>query len=170
MQLGLYKESNNKKDVVYTPKYVSKKIIEIIRPYGECLDPCKGDGSFYYNLPLGADYCEIDEGKDFFECKGKYNWIIGNPPYSLFEEFLRHSFNLADNVSFLVPINKVFQRQIIMNMINNYGGIKNIIVFGSGQKIEFPFGFSVANFHFKKDYKGDTKIIMGLKSIFIDSA
>ena len=166
MQLGLYKQSENIKDVVYTPDFVSKKIIEILSPTGLCLDPCKGDGSFYNNLPEGKIYCEINKGKDFFEFNKNIDWIIGNPPYSLFEQFLRHSFELADNVSFLVPSNKVFQREIIMNIINEYGGIKSIIVFGSGQKIKFPFGFSVANFHFKKAYKGDAKIIMSMKSIF----
>ena len=166
MQLGIYKESIVKKDVVFTPEYVSKKIISLLNPSGWCLDPCKGDSSFYNNLPIHKDYCEIEEGKDFFEYTKKMNWIIGNPPYSLFEEFLRHSFNLAENVSFIVPINKVFQRQLIMNMINKYGGIKQIIVFGSGQKVGFPFGFSVANFHFMKGHKGETNIIMGLKDIF----
>lgn len=29
---------------------------------------------------------------------------------------------IVDNVSFLVPTNKIFQRQVIMNMINRYGG------------------------------------------------
>lgn len=29
----------------------------------------------------------------------------------------------------------------------------------------FPFGFSVGNFHFEKGYKGETKIIMGMKQI-----
>lgn len=94
------------------------------------------------------------------------DWIIGNPPYSLFEEFLRHSFFLSKNVSFLVPTNKVFQRQIIMDIINNYGGIKSITIYGSGTLIGFPFGFSVGNFHFQKDYKGPTNIIMGMKAIF----
>ena len=166
MQLSFIKESLNKKDVVYTADYVSKKIIEILNPSGWCLDPCKGDGSFYNNLPIHKDYCEIDEGKDFFEYDKKMEWIIGNPPYSLFEDFLRHSFFLAWNVSFIVPINKVFQRQLIMNMINKFGGIRSIIVFGSGQKIGFPFGFSVANFHFQKEYKGATRIISGMNEIF----
>ena len=46
------------------------------------------------------------------------------------------------------------------------GGVKSIIIFGSGQLIGFPFGFSVGNFHFQKDYKGETKILMGMKNIF----
>lgn len=153
-------------DIVYTPDHVSKGIVGFLEPSGLCLDPCKGDGSFLKHLPLGSEFCEINEGKDFFDYYTKVDWIIGNPPYSIFDKFLEHSFELSDNVSFLVPTNKVFQRQIIMNMINKYGGIKSIIIYGSGTLIGFPFGFSVGNFHFQKDYKGDTKIIMGMKTIF----
>jgi hypothetical protein len=51
-------------------------------------------------------------------------------------------------------------------MITKWGGVKSIIIYGSGQLIGFPFGFSVGNFHFEKNYKGDTKIIMGMNSIF----
>jgi hypothetical protein len=117
-------------------------------------------------MPVGSEYCEISDGKDFFEFNKRVDWIIGNPPYSNFKEFLEHSFNLSDNVSFLVPTNKIFQRQIIMDMINRYGGIKSQIIFGSGSLIGFPFGFSVGNFHFQRGYKGDCKLIMGMKSIF----
>lgn len=45
------------------------------------------------------------------------------------------------------------------------GGVYSIIVYGSGTLIGFPFGFSVGNFHFKKGYKGDTKLIMGMKQV-----
>ena len=153
-------------DVVYTPDLVAKKIIDLLHPSGSCLDPCKGDGAFYNNLPEGSDYCELTENKDFLFYNKKCDWIIGNPPYSIFDKFLQKSFELAENVSYLVPTNKVFQRQIIMERVNAYGGIKSIIVYGSGNLIGFPFGFSVGNFHFKRGYSGDTKIIMGMKAIF----
>lgn len=151
-------------DIVYTPSAIALAIIKHLNPDGLCLDPCKGDGAFYNHMP-GADYCELQEGKDFFEYNKKVDWIIGNPPYSIFLDFLKHSFELSENVSFLVPTNKVFQRQIIMDMINTYGGIKSIIIYGSGSLIGFPFGFSVGNFHFKKDYRGGCEIIMGMKQI-----
>jgi hypothetical protein len=151
-------------DIVYTLDWVSKSIINGLNIYGKCLDPCKGDGAFLKFLPADSDYCELREGKDFLKYDKKVDWIIGNPPYSIFEEFLKHSFNISDNVSFLVPTNKVFQRQIIMEMINNYGGIKQIIIYGSGSLIGFPFGFSVGNFHFKKGYKGETQIKLGMKT------
>lgn len=50
-----------------------------------------------------------------------------------------------------------------MDLINKWGGVKSIIIYGSGTLIGFPFGFSVGNFHFEKGYKGDTKIIMGMQ-------
>ena len=166
LQIDLWKKPEIVSDIVYTPLHVSKHIIEFLNPKGKILDPCKGDGAFYNHFPEEKLYCEITEDKDFFYFNEKVDWIIGNPPYSIFEGFLRHSFNISDNVSFLVPTNKIFQRQIIMDMITKYGGIKSIIIYGSGQLIDFPFGFSVGNFHFEKDYRGQTKILMGMKSIF----
>lgn len=53
-----------------------------------------------------------------------------------------------------------------MDMINKFGGLKSMIVYGSGQLIGFPFGFSVGNFHFEKKYKGDCKIKMGMTESF----
>ena len=166
IQTTLWKKPEIVSDIVYTPDYVSKNIIEFLKPTGLCLDPCKGDGAFYKYLPDTKDYCEITEDKDFLLYDKKVDWIIGNPPYSIFEDFLKKGFEIAENVSYLVPTNKVFQRQIIMNMINKYGGIKSVLIYGSGNLINFPFGFSVGNFHFQKGYKGDTKIVMGIESIF----
>jgi len=125
-------------DIVYTPNAISEQIIKHLQPKGKCLDPCKGDGSFYNLMPEGSDYCEIREGKNFFDYNGYVDWVIGNPPYSIFENFLRKAFEIADNVSYLVPTNKIFQRQLIMDMINKYGGIKSVIIYGSGSLIGFP--------------------------------
>lgn len=166
MQKELFERFVPTADVVFTPDQVSKFIIEFLNPWRLCLDPCKGDGAFYKFLHEGAEYCEIKEGRDFFDYDKHVDWIIGNPPYSNFKDFLQHSFNLAPNVSFLVPTNKIFQRQVIMDMINRYGGIKSMIIFGSGSLIGFPFGFSVGNFHFQKGYDGECQIVMGMKKIF----
>lgn len=152
-------------DIVFTPENVSKGIIDFLTPSGICLDPCKGDGAFFKHMPFGSEYCELREGSDFLKYDKQVNWIIGNPPYSIFLEFLEHSFSISNNVSFLVPTNKVFQRQIIMDMINKYGGIKSVIIYGSGTLIGFPFGFSVGNFHFQKNYRGGVELIMGMSQI-----
>lgn len=165
IQGRLFEKPTIVSDIVYTPASVAQGIINYLKPSGICLDPCKGDGAFYDLLPEGRQYCEITEGKDFFDYRGGANWIIGNPPYSIFKDFLEYSFELADNVSFLVPTNKVFQRQVIMEMINKYGGIKSMIIYGSGQLIGFPFGFSVGNFHFQRGHKGATDMVIGMKAI-----
>jgi hypothetical protein len=109
-------------DVVYTPVNVSAGILKFLKPSGKLLDPCKGDGSFYNQMPAGSEYCELQEGLDFFDYNKKVDWVIGNPPYSIFDKFLEKSFEISDNVSFLVPTNKVFQRQVIMERISNWGG------------------------------------------------
>ena len=166
IQTELFEKAVLPADIVYTPDYVAKQIINYLTPSGLCLDPCKGDGAFYKLMPKNSEYCEIREGKDFFEYNKKIDWIIGNPPYSIFEDFLRKAFEISNNVSYLVPTNKIFQRQIIMDLINKYGGIKSIIIYGSGQLIDFTFGFSVGNFEFQKGYTGETKIIMGMNKIF----
>lgn len=163
-QEALFKEIMNTGDIVYTQKNIAKGIINFLNPTGLCLDPCRGDGVFYDNFPNSKDFCEIREGKDFFDYTNKVDWVIGNPPYSIFKDFLEHSFDISDNVSFLVPTNKIWQRQIIMDMINKWGGVKSIIIYGSGSLIGFPFGFSIGNFHFQKKYKGETKILMGMSS------
>jgi len=154
-----------KPDVVYTPDKVAKQIIDWIKPSGKCLDPCRGNGAFFRYLPIGSDWCEIRENKDFFDYRNKIDWVIGNPPYSIFEDWLRHSFKIADNVVYIVPTNKIFQRQIIMNMINEFGGIKALLVYGSGNLVGFPFGFSVGTFHFQRRWQGFCDLKLTSKTI-----
>jgi hypothetical protein len=159
-QQNLFNIGANPADVIYTPEPIAIDIIKWLAPLGICLDPCRGEGAFYKFLPNGRDWCEIEEGKDFFDYDRRVDWIIGNPPYSIFEDFLAHSFNLSDHIVFLVPTNKIFQRQKIMQMINNFGGIKGMRIYGSGTTIGLPFGFSVGAFHFAKGYKDDTAITL----------
>ncbi len=156
----------NPADIVYTPPRIAKDIVTHFKPSGKCLDPCKGDGVFLKLLPPGSDWCEIREGKDFFKYKEKVDWIIGNPPYSIFVEWLRHSFDIADNVVYIVPTNKIFQSFKIMDQIKKYGGIHTIIVYGSGNGCGFPFGFSVGAFYFKSPPARGAWIETGV-SIFI---
>jgi hypothetical protein len=123
-QLSLLPQAKTPKDIVYTHTEVARDIISYLKPAGYLLDPCKGDGSFYDNFPNGTNkaYCEIAEGKDFYNWIENVDWVIGNPPYSIFHEFLTHAFEISENVCFLVPTNKVFQSWKTMSMINRWGG------------------------------------------------
>ena len=146
-----------KKDVVYTPSAMAHDIIEFFKPRGSILEPCKGDGAFLRYLPA-ADWCEIAEGRDFFSWRKKVDWIIGNPPYSIFNIWLRHSFTIADNIVYLIPLNKIFNDFGMLKDIYLYGGVKHVLAIGRGERANFPMGYAVGAVHFKRDYKGDMGI------------
>ena len=60
------------KDIVMTPEYLAKEIIEHFNPTGRILDPCRGEGAFYDNYPEGDhDWCELGEGRDFLQYQKK---------------------------------------------------------------------------------------------------
>ena len=96
-------------DRIYIPDLLARDIVNHFRPTGNILEPAAGGGAFLRALP-GCDWCEIDKKVNFFRCQCHYDWIVTNPPYSLFTNFLRKSLELADNIVFLCLINSWFQR------------------------------------------------------------
>ena len=156
---------NDKNDKIYTPLPIAKQVIDNFGLYGKVLDPFKGGGAFYDQLPyyVVKDWCEIDEGKDFFDYNEKVDWIISNPPYSILDEVLEHSFEIADNVVYLVPMSKIFTSLKRIRNILNYGNIREIHIISAG-RCGFPFGFPACAIWFQKDYDGKT-IIKELKEV-----
>lgn len=154
---GKVAEKENPNDVVYTPDEIARQIVDVYKPRGSILEPCKGKGAFLKYLP-NADWCEIKEGRDFFDYDKHVDWIVTNPPYSIFNQFLKHSFELADNVIFLMPVAKVLKSWEIISMIRGYGGIKAMWLVPAN-KCGFFFGFPAAAVYFKKDWKGSTDIM-----------
>ena len=145
-------------DIVLTPDRVAKDIVSRFQPKGKILDPCSGNGAFLDHMP-GAEWCEIRQGRDFFEWKHKVDWIVSNPPYSIFKVFLEHSFEIADNIVYLVPILKIFNSLSIMRITKKWGGVETCYVVGNGKDLSFPQqGYVIAALHFKKDYKGGMHI------------
>lgn len=145
-------------DVVYTPVETAADIVAHFAPTGLCLDPCYGDGAFYRAFPAGVekDWCEIERGRDFFHYRRPVDWIIGNPPYSILRPWLQHSFSLADDIVYLIPLVKPFQSLSIIQAIQAYGGIREKYVLGTGRSLGFPFGFPVGAVHFRRGYTGPT--------------
>lgn len=148
----------NKNDIVITPAEIVDEILSYLDIKGFVLDPCAGEFAFYKKLPEPKDWCEIQKGKDFFDWEKKVDWIVSNPPYSNFNEFLDHSFDLSENVCFLVPFAKVFKSWGVIKRIKEYGGIVKIWI-APASICGFPFGFPVGAFHFKKNYSGLTELI-----------
>ena len=146
-------------DVNFTPDWLAKQICEMFPIQGKVLEPCKGEGAFLKYLPTDTDWCEIADGKNYYDYNKKVDWIVTNPPYSDYNRFLEHSFALADNIVLLVPVAKMFKSMGTMNDIFNYGGFVEIHTLPSS-KAGFPFGFPSAVYYLKRGYKGETKIKM----------
>ena len=130
---------STKEDIVFTSNSVAQEIVGRYHPTGIILDPCRGDGAFWGNI-LGAEWCEITEGKDFFSWEEPVDWIIGNPPYSIINRWLEHSFLLAENIVYLLPVAKIFGSRMRLRMVKEYGGIVEIWAPWTGREIGFDFG------------------------------
>jgi hypothetical protein len=151
----------NKNDVVFTPPFVAEHIVKKAKQWGakgRLLDPFKGNGAFYdaikeHICPDSLDWCEITEGRDFFDYKERADWIISNPPYSTFGDVLERSFMIANNIIYLIPINKVWCSDKRVRMINEWGGVRRIARYTT-KECGFRFGYSLGAVHFEFAYRG----------------
>ena len=154
MQGTLFAREHDPSDVVYTPDWCARDMLDWFRPSGKVLDPCKGGGAFFDKMPSGAEWCEIREGRDFFEWRDPVDWIVSNPPYSNFRVFLNHSFTVADNIVYLVPVKNVFSAYGMLKEVKEYGGIAGIRFYGGGARVNFPMGNAIGAVHFKRGHSG----------------
>lgn len=132
-------------------------MVRHFKPRGIVLEPCKGAGVFMDLLPDGSDWCEIAEGKDFFEWTDPVDWVISNPPYSMTRQWFRHSYSIARNLVYLVPLRNVFSGYGFLREIADFGGIVEIRTYGTGAKLGFPMGNAIGAFHIRRGYAGPTK-------------
>ena len=146
-------------DTVFTKDTTAQWIVDYFRPQGSILDPSAGNNAFFDKFQNTEKYrCEIKEGSNFLHWGKKVDWIITNPPYSIYDQFLEHAFQTADNVVFFVPIAKAFKSNKVQRMVKQYGGLKELIYMGNGSRHGFAFGFPVGCLHYKRGYIGDCKI------------
>src|SRR6266550_6132483 len=96
-------------DCIQTPDLGADAIVRHYRPSGRILEPCKGDGAFVRAIP-NCDWCEIKEGKDFLVVNDHWDWIMTNPPWSKFREFLNKGMEVGENIVFVSLINAWFMR------------------------------------------------------------
>jgi hypothetical protein len=70
-----------------TPVELAKLLIKkITLEEGDIiLEPFKGEGSFYDNLPSNVvkDWTEIEDGRCYTSYESECDWVITNPPYRL---------------------------------------------------------------------------------------
>ena len=144
-------------DYVQTPVWCAKDMIDFYNPIGKILDPCRGENKVFTNILNNSDWCEITEGIDFFKNNKQYNWIIGNPPYSIFNKWLKHSYEIAENIVYLLPTFKVFNALGLIRMYKKYGWIKHIRIYDTGKDIEWSRSRPIGAIYFKKDFSGSTE-------------
>jgi hypothetical protein len=140
-------------DTVYTPDWLARDMVEFFKPTGTILDPCKGEGVFLKYLPT-AEWCEIEQGIDFFKWTEQVNWVIGNPPYSMFSKWLGHSMNIADNICYLIPLTRLFNSGYFIKRLARWGKIKHMRYYADGDDLGWSIGFAIGAVHFKRDYFG----------------
>ena len=141
---------NNPNDVFITPLDLAKKHIEMIeyKQDEKWLDPCKNNGNYYNQFPTeNNEYCEILEGKDFFDYIGTPDIIIQNPPYSILDKWFKKNIELNPRIiSMLIGVNNLTARRIEFMEKANYGitkltmlkvykwyGMSYLIVFEKGK-------------------------------------
>lgn len=92
-----------------TPIETIKSIIERIDFSGvnTFLEPCSGDGRILKMIPdnILKEWCEIREGKNYFDHNFDVDLIITNPPFSISIEFLEKSLKEGKTVCYLQRIN-----------------------------------------------------------------
>jgi hypothetical protein len=157
MARKLIPTNTKREDCVQTPVELAEKIVEHFNPKGRILEPCKGKGNFLSVLPKNALWCEVLEGKDFFDFEEKVDWIITNPPYSKMRKFIQKSMEVAENIVFLTTINHLWLKARLRDIEEKGFGIKEILLFSTPKN--FPqSGFQIGCFYLKKDYVGDIKL------------
>lgn len=112
-------------DKIYTPKPIALKMIEMcdLNKNDYVLDPSYGEGVFFNNFPefVKKDFCEIEQGKDFFECNTRYTAVIGNPPYSLWDKWLEHTMKLTDKFCYLFGVLNFTDKRVNKILKNGFG-------------------------------------------------
>jgi hypothetical protein len=142
---------NNANDVFITPLELAKKHIDMIDYKDDdiWLDPCKNDGSYYYQFPNdNKDYCEILEEIDFFNYDSYVDIIVQNPPYSLMNKWIDKNIELKPRIiSMLIGIGNLTTKRIErlenagygltkmkMLKVHSWYGMSCIVVFEKGKK------------------------------------
>ncbi len=154
-------------DVVYTPDNIAELTLDLVKSHikktDKILEPCIWGGAFYGILTRSyknIDWCEIEKWKDFFEYTNKVDWIITNPPYSIYEDFLYHSMEITDNIVFLVPLSKAFTSLRRIKHLYNWWWFKKIWILPyTWNQVGFPHWFPIWVLWMQKWFKNNWEII-----------
>ena len=148
------------RDVVLTPPDLAAVVIAHFAPQmrGRVLDPAKGEGAFYDALPGHLDryWCEVSEGRDFFEWREPVDWIITNPPWSKLRAFTRHAMGASDNIVWLVHMPNITTKARLRDLEQHGFGVAELVWIDTPR--DWPqSGFQLVAAHLKRGYSGPWK-------------
>ena len=118
-RVAVQKRNGKKNDLIMTPPPLAEQIVghysHLIGRRTSYLDPCEGCGAFYgavkrlcMDNPMMSLEINKVNGQDFFDFKFRVDVIISNPPYSVLSDWLCHSFQISDDVVYLVQTTSPF--------------------------------------------------------------
>jgi len=145
-------------DVVYTPPELAIAFVKHFNPIGKGLDPCRGAGAFFNAFNGEKEWCEISEGRDFYDYTEKVDYIMTNPPWGDMRHFLQHAYEISNDVYYLTTAAHCFTRARLRDMREAGFGIVEICGCDTPKK-DFPSsGLLLAMTHWKRGYTGDIKL------------
>jgi len=142
-------------DRVMTPPWLAKAIVQRLQPRGVILEPCAGTGNLLAALKGYGDveWCEIDQGRDFFRYTTPVDWIITNPPWSQFGDFLEHSLRLANHVALMATVNHWWTRRRCALVQGSQFGYRRLLLIDPIR--EFPTtGFQLGMMVVSRNWSG----------------
>ena len=99
-------------DEFMTPSELAKSLAKLLPDLSNLivLEPCPGDGAFIKAIP-GI----IPLEGDFYSEMCEVDWIVTNPPYSDLDNWLHHSFELAEKgVALLIGLLNLTPKRLEM--------------------------------------------------------
>ena len=148
-------------DVVYTPHQWASCVVNLLPLHGKVLDAAKGNGAFYDIFPdhVEKKWCEITEGRDFFQFTDRVDWIVTNPPWSRIREFLDHAMDIADNVVFLITTNHAYTKSR-MRLVEEKGfAMRGLLHMPTPPKPWPQSGFQLSAIWWMRGYLGDCETL-----------
>lgn len=147
-------------DVVMTPPALAEALVDALRPFGRILEPAAGNGSFLAPLRRygSVEACDITDGQPGFTwVSGRVDWIVTNPPWSQFAEFLRHAMEMADHVAMLVTVNHWWTARRVCDVRDAGFGYRQLIL--CDWPVEWPrSGFQLGMMYIARAYDGPCEI------------
>lgn len=143
-------------DLVMTPPELAAEIIQHFPLQGRVLDPARGLGSFYSQLPTTTEnlWCEVREGVNFFTWNDPVDWIITNPPWSLMRRWLSHSFKLAPNIVLLSVLTHFCTRARLRDLAAAGYGLREFYCVPQPKRQWPSSGFQLGAMHIERGYTG----------------